>query len=1061
MRFYADLHLHSKYSRATSRDCDLEHLSLWARRKGISVIGTGDFTHPIWRGELREKLVPAEPGLFRLKPDIERGLQMQLGPGAGEATRFMLEVEISTIYKKGERTRKVHHLVYVPDFESVDRLVAALSKIGNLKSDGRPILGLDSRHLLEMTLDSGEGAYLVPAHIWTPWFAVLGSKSGFDAIEECYGDLSEQIFAVETGLSSDPPMNWRLSALDRFTLVSNSDAHSPPKLGREACVFDCAMDYFAMRHALQTRQGFAGTVEFFPEEGKYHLDGHRSCGVRLDPSQTRAADGRCPDCGKPVTVGVMHRIEELADRPVGGKPKDVDPYRSLLPLDEVLGELQGVGAKSKRVARAYQGVTNRVGPELFVLEEAPIDQIERQTTAVLAEAIARMRRGQVICQAGYDGEYGVIKLFEPSELKSVRGERELFASPMPGAPVQGRPVGRDKQVDNLSRGNRSLAGSDKVDSPTTPRRDDTAEVNRAEDPLAGLDPAQRSAAQVVDRPLLILAGPGTGKTRTLTHRIAHLVQSGRAKPQSIVAITFTRRAAEELRQRLDQLIQNNALAVSVTTFHGFAHAVLREHGAAIGLGSGWQVADEATCIKLMCQACDLPTARAKQLLRARSTAEEAARGENEKYLADYEAALRKAGLIPVNDLVDLACRALQADAALLRGYRQTIRWLCIDEYQDIDAVQYRLVQLLCGAVDGSDDPAPNLCAIGDPDQSIYSFRGADPSFFLRFRQDYPQAECIELTRNYRSERAIIDGALQVINAGADRPAQLQNRSLATMRDSRLRIALHEAASEAAEAEFVVHGIEGLIGGHNFFSLDSGRSHGEVTVTQSFADFAILYRSESQAGPLELALTRSGIPFRRRSHSQALEGQVVHWLAQRLEADAELPLAQRLTAIWPPPKGLGLDARRRDELQGWLMDLAARYGGETAAFLGELALTADVDRWDPNAECVSLLTLHASKGLEFSTVFIVGCEDGLFPLRFGRHDDAQLEEERRLMFVGMTRAKHQLLLSRARTRSFRGQRRQLPPSPFLATINRSLLEAQQGLPATNQRLSEKRRQLALF
>src|SRR6266498_858472 len=303
MRFHVDLHVHSKYSRATSRDLDLEHLAYWACRKGIGVVATGDFTHPAWRAEIKEKLVPAEPGLFRLRPDLEAGVTQQLPAACQTIPRFMLSVEISTIYKKGDRTRKIHHLIYAPDFDTADRISASLGRIGNINSDGRPILGLDSRHLLEITLESHPDAYLVPAHIWTPWFAVLGSQSGFESIVECYGDLSDQIFAVETGLSSDPPMNWRLSMLDRYRLVSNSDAHSPARLGREATTLDTALDYFAIRDAFRNGEGYVGTVEFFPEEGKYHLDGHRKCGVRLTPEETKAQGGRCPVCGQPVTVG--------------------------------------------------------------------------------------------------------------------------------------------------------------------------------------------------------------------------------------------------------------------------------------------------------------------------------------------------------------------------------------------------------------------------------------------------------------------------------------------------------------------------------------------------------------------------------------------------------------------------------------------------------------------------------------------------------------------------------------------------------------------------------------
>ena len=410
MNFYADLHVHSKYSRTTSRDADLEHFAIWAGKKGLTVVGTGDFTHPAWLSELKEKLVPAEPGFFRLKNEIPLVGAALRRDNQPIATRFILQVEISTIYKRAGRTRKVHHIVFVPGFEQADRLVEKLSRIGNIKSDGRPILGLDSRDLLEIVLECGEDCFLIPAHIWTPWFSVLGSKSGFDSIEECYGDLSKHIFALETGLSSDPPMNWKLSKLDRYRLVSNSDCHSPAKLAREACAFDTDMNYFAIRDALKTGKGYAGTIEFFPEEGKYYVDGHRKCGVRLLPAETRKNKGLCPVCGKPVTVGVLNRVEELADRPEGKQPKEAAPFRSFVPLAEILSEILEAGAASKRVQNAYEMLISRIGPELFILEHAGIDEIERNDPARLAEAIARMREGRVIREAGYDGEYGMIKL---------------------------------------------------------------------------------------------------------------------------------------------------------------------------------------------------------------------------------------------------------------------------------------------------------------------------------------------------------------------------------------------------------------------------------------------------------------------------------------------------------------------------------------------------------------------------------------------------------------------------------------------------------------------------
>lgn len=411
MYFYSDLHIHSKYSRATSKNCNLEELAIWAKKKGLSVISTGDFTHPAWFSEIKEKLVPAGAGVFRLRRDIEEKIF-----NGDDFVRFILSVEISTIYKKWEKTRKVHHVVFMPDLKSAELFRQKLSAIGNIKSDGRPILGLDSRNLLEIVLESGEGAYIIPAHIWTPWFSVLGSKSGFDSIEECYDDLSEHIFAVETGLSSDPRMNWSVSKLDRFRLVSNSDAHSPSKLAREATVFNTEPDYFSIMNALKTGEGYVGTVEFFPEEGKYHEDGHRKCNICLTPEETKSLNGICPVCHKPLTIGVSYRVNELADRSGNfNPPVTAGKVFSLVPLPEIISEIMQVGVSSKSVEREYERIINKLGSELSILTKIPVKEISG-VSELLGEAISRLRSGRVIKQAGYDGEYGVIRLFEPGEL---------------------------------------------------------------------------------------------------------------------------------------------------------------------------------------------------------------------------------------------------------------------------------------------------------------------------------------------------------------------------------------------------------------------------------------------------------------------------------------------------------------------------------------------------------------------------------------------------------------------------------------------------------------------
>lgn len=428
MKFYTDLHLHSRYSRATSKDSDLEHLALWAQIKGLQVLGTGDFTHPRWFAELREKLEPAEDGLFKLKEEYLRTVQDQVPESCRAPVRFMLTVEISNIYKKTGKVRKIHHCVFAPGFAAAEKIRGRLDAIGNINSDGRPILGLDSRNLLEIVLESDPLSYLIPAHIWTPWFSVLGSKGGFDCVDDCFGDLADNIFAVETGLSSDPPMNWRVGQLDKYVLVSNGDAHSPAKVGREATIFDTEMSYPAIYRALKDDKdkGLIGTVEFFPEEGKYHYDGLRASGVCLHPRETARNKGLCPKTGKPVTVGVMARVEELAGYPEGRKPPRWRPYHSLVPLPEIIADARGVGSGSKSVNTVYWDMLNKLGNEYSILFDAPVDKIARFAGTMIAEGVRRVRSGQVDIRPGYDGVFGEVRIYSPGERATAKEQMTLF-----------------------------------------------------------------------------------------------------------------------------------------------------------------------------------------------------------------------------------------------------------------------------------------------------------------------------------------------------------------------------------------------------------------------------------------------------------------------------------------------------------------------------------------------------------------------------------------------------------------------------------------------------------
>jgi DNA helicase-2/ATP-dependent DNA helicase PcrA len=428
MKFIADLHIHSKYSRATAKNLDLENLYLWAQLKGIDLVGTGDFVHPQWLKEIEEKLEPAEEGFFKLKNKYAKAMDARVPEKCRGQVRFMLTVEISNIYKRHDRVRKVHNLIFSPSLEAARKIQAKLGAIGNISSDGRPILGLDSYRLLEIALDTDPQNIFVPAHIWTPWFSALGSMGGFDSMEEAFGDLTKQIFAVETGLSSDPLMNWRLKQLDDFILISNSDAHSPAKLGREANVFDTDFSYKGVYQALSDKndKGLVSTLEFFPEEGKYHFDGHRSCQVRWHPQETAKYNGVCSGCGKPVTVGVMSRVETLADRAEGIKSKRWRPYQNIVPLPEMIGEAKDMGEASKAVQEAYMNILTKLGSEFYILLDCPIKDIQAAAGDVLAEGILRMRQGKIAIAAGYDGEFGTIKIFETGERERIEQQMVLF-----------------------------------------------------------------------------------------------------------------------------------------------------------------------------------------------------------------------------------------------------------------------------------------------------------------------------------------------------------------------------------------------------------------------------------------------------------------------------------------------------------------------------------------------------------------------------------------------------------------------------------------------------------
>jgi len=990
LKFFADLHIHSKYSRATSKSLCLEELAIWAQKKGLGLLSVGDFTHPAWFQEIQEKLIPEENGAYRLRPDIEKAIGLNpLSP-----VRFILSVEISTIYKKGDKTRKVHHCVFMPDIASASVFRQKLGAMGNINSDGRPILGLDSRSLLETVLDSSEDGYIIPAHIWTPWFSVLGSKSGFDSIEECYEDLSPHIFAVETGLSSDPAMNWQVSSLDKYTLVSNSDAHSASKLAREATIFDCSPDYFSVKNALKTGNGYVGTVEFFPEEGKYHEDGHRKCNVCLTPAETKELNGICPVCNKPLTIGVSYRVSELADKKEGcPPPPKAGKVLSLVPLAEILSEIAGVGVQSKSVVLEYERLIQKFGSELSILNNIPTDEFSNIKGGLLSEAISRLREGKVIKQAGYDGEYGIIRLFEDSELKKDCKNLKLKLD---------IPVSQEKSAEN-----KILISVPKTENKplSTTLKSFEAPKDTAPQKNYGLDEYQNSAVVDEAKKLLIVAGPGSGKTTVLTRRIAHLIKNGLVCPENCLAITFTKRAAQEMKERLEKLLPESFSLISIHTFHSLCYSILKENATLCGLNPDFKVITETE----------------------KALYEGAGEDFDPKMMIDFDSLITKC--------VEL----FKENPDKKEFYRDKFKYLSVDEYQDIDENQYHLIKYLSG-----DDGA--VCAIGDPNQAIYGFRGGNSKFFNTFKEDFANAKVINLKNNYRSTNAIVDASNQMINcfniiSQYGKPCE--------------KITIHTAPTDKAEAEFVVSTIENMIGGNSFFSIDSERSEG-INNDLSFGDFAILYRTKSQLEPLIEAIARSGMPYVKLSNDMLFDIKPVKNLLLKLKDDTPVlgQLEDLKSAFFEDTESLQLEY-----IFDFLLKTASNFP-KKSDFIHEISLTSEADTLDKRADRITLMTLHASKGLEYKCVFIVGNEDGIIPLYRAKEED-EIEEEKRLLYVGMTRAKERLFLTRAHKRKWLGTYRNLPSSPFLDKIQSDLFNLSRFDKQFKKDLDSNSTQLKLF
>ena len=983
MKFITDLHVHSKFSRATAKNLDLEHLYQAAMIKGVSVVGTGDFTYPAWTDEIEEKLEPAEPGLFKLKYKLAKKLDKEVPEICRNKVRFILQTEISNIYKKNDRVRKNHNLIFFPDIETVKQFNSKLDQIGNIRSDGRPILGLDAENLLELMLTVDEAGFFIPAHIWTPWFSMFGSKSGFDTIEECFGSLSKHIFAAETGLSSDLPMNWRVKNLDNLSFISNSDAHSPRFLGRNASIFNTDLSYFAIRQALEENDlnKYHGTIDMLPELGKYHYDGHRKCNVCLNPIETLKTDGICPECGRPMTLGVLNRVQSLADREEGFVPKNRHGYQNIVPLADILSEIFEVGPNTKKVNTNFNKAIETIGPELEILLTKSIREIEKANIPLLAQAVEKMRKGDINTSPGFDGEFGKVKLFASEEKAKLLGKNQtLFGIIKTDKTKQSKPL-LEKQ--NIKKNQNKLIKKKKKEN-------------------KGLNKEQKKIIQTGGHPLIIEAGPGTGKTRTLTEKIVHLISTKNIKSSSILALTFTNKAANEMRQRIEKMIALNGEKeskknaedhVCTATFHSFCLMILKEFTA-----FDYEIADNEAREKLIKQACknsrikpskaDLTIQKEKQHLNSFENKFESNisfdNHENNS-IKDiwqlYQNLLSEKHLVDFEDLILMTVNLLLENNELLLKLQQKFNYLFVDEYQDINKAQYVLVKLLAGN-------GENLMVIGDPDQSIYGFRGSDNKYFKQFAHDFPNSKKITLNKNYRSTQTILDASFQLIT-NRDKRSLKQKIFSEIDKDftkGREKIFMIETASEKAEAVAVGKMIENLVGGISFLSIESQET--KIEKEYSFSDFAVLFRTKKQALVFEKIFEKANIPFQSVNKKST--------------------------------DNLKTDNLKNPELK-----------------------THDQDFFEFDVEKVSLMTIHASKGLEFPVVFVAGCEESLIPFAKDGEKIDNIEEEKRLFYVAMTRAKDILCLTHSKKRLIFGKTNIRERSQFLQNIEDKLMQHQKN------------------
>ncbi len=1026
----ADLHIHSHYSIATSRDCKPETLYQSAVFKGIDLIGTGDFTHPLWREELKEKLIEDGSGVLKLKDEYVNKIRQMLPKGCSTTPRFLLTAELSCIYKQDGKVRKNHNLVILPTLELADKLSARLDLTCNIRSDGRPILGLSARNLLEICLGVSEDVLFIPAHIWTPHFSLFGSKTGFDRIEDCFGSLTRHIYALETGLSSDPDMNNLVSALDRFTLISNSDAHSPGNLGREANLFDSSLDYYSLYKILKDKddRGFLGTLEFFPEEGKYHLDGHRNCGVSSTPEETRRLSGLCPKCGKPFTIGVLSRVEELSDRKRDTRLPFKRYYEHLVPLNEVLADCFASNSKSTKVRDIYLKLISSLDSEFHILREASLDDIGKYGGEIVREGISRLRNGKVIIKAGYDGEYGVIRLFSDGEIREIG--RELFKPSISSI--------KPKEAE-LSTKLKAVPPKAKVKAVDIKLTDEQEAIIRKDSSLVA-----------------VIAGPGTGKTFTLAQRVVHAIKVEGILPDQILALTFTRRAANELKERLSRYLDRDiSKKVYAGTFHSFALDSLIERD------KGIVVIEQSEARRIVQGTLKVLSIRARasnylnlisKLKNNAVISDEENSYELKSISKAYNDHLKRWGLLDYDDLL------IEFNKLLSTENRSRFKLILIDEFQDLNRLQIEIAERLYSRGENK------LFVIGDPNQSIYGFRGSNPVQFGDFLMKHKESDTEYLTLNHRSTSVITNASNKVLVSSIS-PLE---KSIVSLRDG-VKIRLLILQSKEIASIKVAHEIVSLTGGADMLSSDGVYRKRQEDGYKALSSLAVLSRYSSSLQGYANALRHEQIPYSVRGDDDFLDDSKVqevlivlrailnpmhdYYLYESLKQKS-FGISDNLLDVYieeARKQGLSLfnqfNAIRNTNLEGFneiykrfspnigvmeakkaIITLLETLKIETNEGLKRLiSFSAGFDNLGSlfnmlsqyregdivtgySIDAVQLLTIHASKGLEFDTVYICLNDDG-----FMGYKKLDIDEERRLFYVALTRAMERVNLILVRGR----------------------------------------------